>query len=520
MPSPLQVVTNRLQSLSRPSRNGEETRFTKVTRTVPMDIILEIAQRLTSLGALLDFGLISRSTYHILLPTLYAHVQLDSNDQCRATLSYLAREPDVAIFVKSLVVRPNHRIWDSNAHQEEQDEAWIADLVSLIAAQGKFRLLESFHWDGMEVPKDRLWLKLRSFCPRLRHIGCSVGQNPLHGESELFKFVNLAGFSLTSHTCNFRHHRSFHQVTPEETDLPDSLWTMLLENSPQLERLVLNGRQDHLWRISRVSEGRWPAMRKLSLGYHAGGINNHPPFREFLSVHPLLRDITLTGLRFEPWDVSEETSLLDVPAVEVYTGFWPIHRSTISYPMYKSIKSVTAYHVMWIPSSWMMTTVFPTLKKKLPSLTSLSMSVEFRSRVGVTTLDFFRSLFSSCPSLTHLELLSSSHFDLEDFATALEDAPSLATFTLVKVPKLASEDLTRSAVRLLRHKPSLRSFTIAHVCPWRRSEEFLVKHKGIYEMIPGPGGIPSSIFVSETAHKRGQRQTRRYRLDLSDVATS
>lgn len=153
-------------------------------------------------------------------------------------------------------------------------------------------------------------------------------------------------------------------------------------------------------------------MRKLSLGYHTGGINNHPPFREFLSVHPLLRDITLTGLRFEPWDVSEETSLLDVPAVEVYTGFWPIHRSTISYPMYKSIKSVTAYHVMWIPSSWMMTTVFPTLKKKLPSLTSLSMSVEFRSRVGVTTSDFFRSLFSSCPSLTHLELLSSSHFDL------------------------------------------------------------------------------------------------------------
>lgn len=187
---------------------------------------------------------------------------------------------------------------------------------------------------------------------------------------------------------------------------------MLLENSPQLECLVLNGRQDHLWRISRVSEGRWPTIRKLSLGYHTGGINNHPPFREFLSAHPLLRDITLTGLRFEPWDVSEETSLLDLPAVEVYTGFWPIHRSTIAYPMYTSIKSVTAYHVMWIPSSWMMTTVFPTLKKKLPSLTSLSMSVEFRSRVGVTTLDFFRSLFNSCPSLTHLELLSSSHFDL------------------------------------------------------------------------------------------------------------
>ncbi|KAF4562979.1 hypothetical protein EYR36_003412 [Pleurotus pulmonarius] len=261
-------------------------------------------------------------------------------------------------------------------------------------------------------------------------------------------------------------------------------------------------------------------MRKLSLGYHSGGINNYLPFREFLSAHPLLRDITLTGLRFEPWDVSEETSLLDLPAVEVYTGFWPIHRSTISYPMYKSIKSVTAYHVMWIPSSWMMTTVFPTLKKKLPSLTSLSMSVEFRSRVGVTTLDFFRSLFNSCPSLTHLELLSSSHFDLEDFTIALEDAPSLATFTLVKVPKLANEDMTGSAVRLLRHKPSLVSFTIAHVCPWRRSEEFLVKHKGIYEILPGPAGTPSAIFVSETAHKRGQRQTRRYRLDFSGAAVT
>lgn len=60
MASPLQVLTNRLRSLSRSTgtRNEVETRSMKTTRTVPIDVVLEIAQRITSLGALLDFSLL------------------------------------------------------------------------------------------------------------------------------------------------------------------------------------------------------------------------------------------------------------------------------------------------------------------------------------------------------------------------------------------------------------------------------------------------------------------------------
>ncbi|KAJ8503363.1 hypothetical protein ONZ45_g10922 [Pleurotus djamor] len=436
--------------------------------------MLEVAQRLP-LGVLLDMSLMSRSTYSLLLPLLYHELQLGSNDQCRATLSYLAREPDVAMFVKKLIIRPNHRAWESTVHQEEQNESWIADLVTIIAAQGKFQQLKAFHWDGMEVPKDKLWVTLRS---------------------------------------HFRHHRTFHQVTPEPSSLPSGLWTMLLDRCPNLEVLTLNGRQDHLWRISPITEGRWPRLWNLSLGHHPGGISNHPPFQEFLTAHPLLRDISFTGLRFEPWITADGIpSESTFPAVQFYTGFWPIHRGTIAYPMYKSIRSLTAYHAMWIPSSWMMTSVFPTLKRRLPSLESLSMSVEFRSRVGVTTLDFFRALFASCPTLSHLELLSSSHFDLGDFAAALKDAPSLKTFALVKVPNESDEDMVQSALRFVQNNPALSSFTITHVRPWRRSEEYFIKQKGVFEILPGKSDCPSAIFATETTLRYNHHRVRRYRLD-------
>ncbi|KAL0955528.1 hypothetical protein HGRIS_001766 [Hohenbuehelia grisea] len=341
-----------------------------------------------------------------------------------------------------------------------------------------------------------------------------MGLKPLQNVSELLKFDDLLGFGLTSHRCNFRSHRAIHQATQEQLDLPENVWKMLHERCPNLEELVLNGYQDHLWRVHRVSDGQWPRLRKLSLGFHPGGINNYPPFRQFLVNHPRLRDITLTGLRFEPWDSSDGTSFANLPSVTHYTGFWPIHRSTVPYPMYRSIQSVTAHHITWIPSSWMMHTVFPTLHKKLPSLTSISLSVEFRSRVGATDLDFFHALFAACPNLEHLEIVSSSHFDMHDFAAAIQHALCLRSFNLVKVSRITDEDMTKSAIRVLRHRPELSRFSIAHVCPWRRSEQYFMRQKGVYETLPGIGGMPSAMVVRESAHRKGQLLTRRYRVNL------
>ena len=102
----------------------------------------------------------SRRLRKALAHVLYASVELVTNRQCKTTLIALSKQPENAGYVRRLVVRPNCIEWTLPG--EEVSEDLFAGLICSIAPT--LRYLEAFVWDGLEMPRDDLWLALRTSC--------------------------------------------------------------------------------------------------------------------------------------------------------------------------------------------------------------------------------------------------------------------------------------------------------------------------------------------------------------------
>jgi hypothetical protein len=80
------------------------------------------------------------------------------------------------------------------------DEQWVVDTLIKIAETGGFEKLETFDWDGCEMPDDRLWVVLQERCSELKTIYCNVGDEDINPDSSvrLFNayFRSLVTFSL------------------------------------------------------------------------------------------------------------------------------------------------------------------------------------------------------------------------------------------------------------------------------------------------------------------------------------
>lgn len=97
----------------------------------------------------------------VLMPALYETVVLRSSRHCRNTLKMLAARPDVCRLIKKLAVRPNYYLaWPRP--NEAISEAWVASTIMQIA--GGMSRLQTFDWDGLEMPTDQLWATLKAKC--------------------------------------------------------------------------------------------------------------------------------------------------------------------------------------------------------------------------------------------------------------------------------------------------------------------------------------------------------------------
>lgn len=96
--------------------------------------------------------------FESVVSTLYSSVALRSNTRCRDGLAFLVSRPDVAGYVKSLVIAPNY-LENYSKHLLEEELAIARTLQGVIPGLHSLRM---FRWDGLEMPKDSVWAALRT----------------------------------------------------------------------------------------------------------------------------------------------------------------------------------------------------------------------------------------------------------------------------------------------------------------------------------------------------------------------
>jgi hypothetical protein len=73
----------------------------------------------------------------------------------------LAGKPELCAHIQKLAVRPNYYLsWPTRDLPLSED--WVAMKISDIATM--LTNLRTFDWDGLEMPRDGLWLTLRNSC--------------------------------------------------------------------------------------------------------------------------------------------------------------------------------------------------------------------------------------------------------------------------------------------------------------------------------------------------------------------
>lgn len=99
----------------------------------------------------------SQLMYSYFLPSLYASVDLKSTKRCHECLEHLISRPDIAGYVRTLVLQPNYL--QDHRHHFLDAEKDIATTLSLVIPN--LRSLKKFLWDGLEMPEDHVWAALR-----------------------------------------------------------------------------------------------------------------------------------------------------------------------------------------------------------------------------------------------------------------------------------------------------------------------------------------------------------------------
>ncbi|KAJ7242045.1 hypothetical protein C8J57DRAFT_1368244 [Mycena rebaudengoi] len=472
-----------------PKREGKSIAPSAPVELLPANLLQEIAGHISDLEDVLHFSLTMRER---LLSRLYAHVDLKTNKQCK-TLSALAKRPDVVRHIRKLAVRPNNT--EGTLPEEPIDEA---------------SALHTFLWDGLEMPDDQLWLKLRKFSPNLANIGTTVGEEPLDSASNLYAFRNLRTFSFVVKCVSLEW---LADGRPSLERLPKRFWQMLIEHCPHLEELTIGGAAPcpRLFDIRPVSYGQWPRLRSLTLGdlvmqvpRNNADARKEPSFMAFLRSHPGLRCLKMQHVGGDTFPASLKLPPAALPRLRSFSGPLPYVRSLPQPWLIQDLSLTGLQHS---------TNAFPRLFASLQELTALTslqilIDLSFFANVnrGLQPRDHgkvFRSLLASCPRLLHLDLLCFTQptFNVAEFSAALSDSPpQLRSFILTKVHSSTDEDMIQSATQLARQNPALDRFTLRFSQDsWLTSTGIRPKYIGIYEVVRDENGV--SIALS--AHERG-----------------
>ncbi|KAJ7211243.1 hypothetical protein GGX14DRAFT_449608 [Mycena pura] len=482
LPVPMSLLAALIKHNVGAFSSSQSTQKTPVAR-VPLDLIIEIAEQLDSREDILNFCLTSTSIHATLLPVLYASVDLRSSRTCKHTLEMLLNgRSGVTRYIRRLVVRPNHFDRCSQQSVKPIDENWVVQCIIKLATTERLVRLASFFWDGSEIPQDdSLWSTLRACCPQLRSVGSNVGPKSINPDSELFRFSDLTGFTLTAKTLP----DEWDTFLPPEPELPDQLWEMLLDRSPRLEqlRIDVSQRSRRVWDTRRVVQGRWPQLRDLELGdcSMAGSgssrIYMETPFMLFLAAHPALERLRFPSLSSFPRAIILPASSL--PNLREFSG------NVAHIKGLPNLPRITTLSLVHQPLSEKMVSLVCDTLRHMRSLTSLSIWLHLDSQTDHYAV--FRNLLDSCRSLAHLDLAcSEAPWDIIEFVSALRGSRvELTTLTLTRVERATSEpNLHKLAMRLATTNPSLRRATLKYSfttwvfldsVPYQRVANFVVK---------------------------------------------
>ncbi|GLB45091.1 hypothetical protein LshimejAT787_1901690 [Lyophyllum shimeji] len=443
---------------SSPRRAAKRSRLTQA----PGDLLIEIASAMESRADVLNLCLTSSYIYSHVAPMLYESVVLNNLEQCTRTLGMLQRRPDVARHVRELCVRPQS---NSESRHGVAVSLIASAAVRELAAAQRLDALAKFVWDGDEKPyHEDMWFALRMGCPRLRYIGTSVGRYLPSHNSHLFDFVDLIGFSLTLKPGFYDAHMD--TFLDEDNASSRQLWDMLIHRCPDLEELTIEGVSSLPTDVHTIVEGRWPKLRKLSLGdvsidWVPGVVNQTEkrPFISFLEAHPTLESLSLSRYTIQP----AHLATLDPGSLQLssFSGTLPQLQALPYLQPY--LKSVTFRDPM--QTREISAQAVASILQGLPRLTRLNISFNLHSMYDSGNL--LRSLITSCPHLRHLELTCGNKpsFQLDAFSKSVRGFPKLRTLhlTLVKYP--GDETLSAGAARIARANPRLTRFSLTFIPP-------------------------------------------------------
>ncbi|EIN11423.1 hypothetical protein PUNSTDRAFT_98525 [Punctularia strigosozonata HHB-11173 SS5] len=466
-------------------------------QSAPGDVLLEIATHVESLADLCALALTCSRVNAFVSQALYRDVVLNTYEQCVETLRMLSRKPlSVARHVRSLEVHPHGRSAKYVYHHAHNVAAALEHLVRRLDA------LQSFVWEAEEGPPSQsLWLALRLSCPCLRKVGTTIGSCSPGAQSYLYDFANLTSFSLTLKPGYYTHHADDFWL--DERPEWIRLWNML-EKSPNLEELRIEGVALHSVDARKLCTKRWPKLKRLWLGdvfvqipvvVAAVGAPK-PPFIVFLESHPSLESLQLTRhagvtpehlLTLSPESLprlSEFSGTLDqVQKLPRAAGLKALH---FPEPMY--LREVTPLMVSGVLHG-------------LGSLTRLTISLVLHASYDNRGL--LRTIVTSCPHLTFFDFTYSRKpcFSVEAIAAAIAPLQKLRALhlTMVRIPTEAP--LCDGGARIARALPRLRAFTLTllsrHTAVARDVAPPFT-HRAHFELVHDQHGLPLLLRVRET----------------------
>ncbi|KAF8637032.1 hypothetical protein AX16_010887 [Volvariella volvacea WC 439] len=470
----------------------------KTAGSVPADVVLEIAELLAPIDVL-NFSLTSKYLRTLLLPSLYETILLKSSRKCRSTLPMLAKHPEICACIRKLAVRPNYYLSWPKA-DDPLDEDWVVTQIEGIAPTLKG--LHTFDWDGLEMPADRLWQTLQRCCPQLKTVFSNVGCKPLNPDSHLFSFKGLTSFSLI-----VRHGLAGTDLFPPLEHLPEQMWTMLLDHSPNLEELTLCSfsSSSRLFDIEPITQGSWPSLNTLTLGsfgYHQNFTltppATAPEFGAFLSAHTALKYLRLSW-NFKRWMSPESIPMHLAPsALPNLDSFIGVYQQLAELPD-ECCKRIENLDLTCEPVYESRVQIVSPLLRRLTELKSLDVWVHVPNPEEQDHSQFFREIVGACPGLTELHFMCTTPFPakpLKQLSTLLRLLPNLKTFSLTKGHKYRDDTMLQNALQIIRDNQNLKQVNIR----WAREKSpNHLKQEGTYDVekvVSGPGGEASVTAVA------------------------
>lgn len=431
-------------------------------------------------------------------------------------------------------MRPYNYAWPRTEDQRGEQAALKAMEVCgdiLIDLAKDLTRLTFFGWEGTELPCDRVWHALRVECPQLQGISANIGVRGAWSKS-LYAFTNLTDFSVVVPELEGVDKNWF----PIQVELSPSLWEMLHDRCPNLERLAITSRSPYVRShdFSPIVLGHWPQLKSLTVGPfghymgYAGTvgprIHHDARFVSFLARHSRLEELNLVWELRTPLDstppfvpFTRPLASEALPNLKAFTGIWQ---------QLQALPNLTQLEALNLTCEPLVESRFDEVAhiiERLPNL--LSLTIEFDS-VGHRQRDsgsrsLFKVISSSCPKLEELDLICHSQEHegpTKHLLMELEELTNLRSLSLTRGFKTSAK-LLDTAVWLTKSLSTLEKITlrwakkrypcgIKQVCVYkvRVNPETQLKTLDVDEMgsaseIAGVVGLNPYTFTRKYRHK-------------------